>query len=215
MGAAPDEAHALKQMEHVWNAHGLIEYTGRGSWNGHKVRALEAVREALGGEVDSILDLGPGSLCPLTLWAYFPRVRRYTGVEGSATIMRDQVERFPERQFVLVKFSEWLQLSTPQPWQYQLTLALDMLYHIPEDDVHDAVLERLFQSSRAVILTYSPRVQEFGGKSVGQGGYAWFPRPYVGARIQKARNNGWRWVYGATFTGGPQAQQLVALVKER
>lgn len=215
MGAARDESQALQHMEHVFRRFGRIEFGGRKSWTQHKVAALEAVRRELGGTVDSILDLGPGSLCPLQAWPYFTDPERpplrYTGVEGSAYIVEQQRQRFPQLEFVHRKLSEWLEVG-PDPADYTVALAMDVLYHVPEDHVHDSVLRDLFAAGRAVVLTYSPVVQDFGGRSVGEGGFAWFPRPSVEEFLTEKAGQGWRAVYCADFSGGPQKQRLVALV---
>lgn len=220
MGAARDESEALKQMEHVWKATGTIEFAGREGWTAHKVRALEAVRETLGGTVESVLDLGPGDLEALRAWPYFPHVPGYVGVEGSAVLVADQRERYPALDFRHMRFSQFVAQDVFTPEEFDVTLMLDMLYHIPENDVHDALLDMAFAwepdtaVTRAVVLTWSPKSQDFGGQRVGQGGFAWFPRPYVGEFVAEREANGWERIYSATFTGGPQAQVLAALVKE-
>jgi len=217
MGYAKSEAEVLKHM-------GLqLQQRGTGcnpcrAWVAEKVKALDAVLEALQpGGVQSVLDLGIGELDVMEAWDHFDNVR-YTGVDGCAAIIAEAADRHAEagsqREFVLSPFSALVTTDTmqqPQAFLYDLVLALDILYHVQDDALHDSLLKWVFASRKAVVLSFAREVRDYGGRKPGQAGFAWFPRPEVEDFVRS--QEGWQVVYTADSVTGPP-QRLVALVRE-
>lgn len=210
MGHARDEAQVLQHMASVFSTLKNIGPASASNWTTEKVKALQAITDAV--SIKRVLDLGIGDLCVMKAWPDFGKVD-YVGVDGCAPIIEQAESELPGCLFFWMPFSQLLHSSLTAS-NYHLVLALDILYHIQEDWLHAAMLDYIFQARRAVALTYATEVQDFGGKKPGQGGFAWFPRPLVGQRIEQEQAKGWELVYESTdFRAGPQKQRLVALVR--
>lgn len=221
MGHAKNEEEVLAHMAHAFKASGgLIGPASRSEWSTKKAEALEAAHQAAGsGGIQSVLDIGIGDMTPLERWSRFGEVS-YTGVDGCPSIIGRAADRYkgnPRRSFILAPFSAITiktEIPSPNPASFDAVLLFDVLYHVPDDELHGRLLDFAFTARKAVLLTYSPAVQEFGGRQVGQAGFAWFPRPEVADFIDDKMSQGWDLVFHTSdFRAGPQQQRLVALVR--
>lgn len=98
-------------------------------------------------QIESVIEFGSGDGSQLKL-ARYPI---YTGVDISATavdICRSAFSGDPSKQFV--------QSSAFMPGMYaDLTLSLDVVFHLVEDDVFEAYMKRLFASALRFVIVYS------------------------------------------------------------
>jgi hypothetical protein len=209
VGHAKNEGEALEHMAVWFKRSRSISHNSRTTWVDRKVEALKTVEP-----VESVLELGVGDLAIMEAWSSFDAVR-YTGVDGCVPVIDNARARYPDREFILSPFSGLLEPSPamPQARDHDLVLALDILYHIPEQAVHDGILSWIFGARKAVLLTYALEVRDYGGKKPGQAGFAWFPRPEVAEYLQ--RLEGWEQVFSADSSSGEGAppQRLVALLR--
>jgi hypothetical protein len=172
---AKDEAELIRSMESHWAQHGGIAYPGASEWNEKKAQAIEAAEPW-----SSVLDLGIGDMAP---WRKRPQLftelmteeRGYLGVDGAAG-PRDYARSHGLRAQQL-GFSEWAAGAGPDPADFDLVVACDVLYHIPSVPAQKRFLERLF-TARRVVITWAndPRIYE--GHGVGTAGFDYFPHPW-------------------------------------
>lgn len=196
MPRAETEAQVLQAMDHHFAPHGAMVYPGKDAWNAAKVRAFKAVKPW-----STVLELGVGELGAWRLEPeLLPRAGNYQGVEGSRLIFEKACEDFPDCGFNLCTLGFWLtEHQYLQPWAFDLAVCCDVLYHLPTDELHDAVLRRLFTAQRALVFTYATDPREYVPKDgrPGASGWDYFPRPRAAMdAIEKAeRAGGWRLVH--------------------
>jgi SAM-dependent methyltransferase len=100
--------------------------------------------------ITTVLELGCGDGRQLIL-AEYPD---YVGVDVSPTAIRfckERIGRIPGRRFH--HSSERNAWALPQ--HFDLTLSLDVIYHLIEDDMFDAHMRDLFSCSRRFVVIYS------------------------------------------------------------
>lgn len=76
-------------------------------------------------------------------------VTEYTGYDVSEFIIQRNREKFPE-----FKFADKIEELT----SYELTMSLDVIFHLVEDDVYKRHMEDLFRLSERFVIIYSPNV---------------------------------------------------------
>ena len=97
--------------------------------------------------VRSVLEFGSGDGAQLML-AQYPS---YTGVDVSRTIVDAAREKFRDRPEIrFLHASEY-----PPRLKADLVLSLDVIFHLVEDDVFEAYMRRLFDSSLRHVIIYS------------------------------------------------------------
>lgn len=218
---AKTEAEVLEHMAAQFRAGGgLIGPASTSSWSDQKADALMAAEEELGEQLECVLDVGVGDLTPVQRWVdarggVWPW---YYGWDGCPAVLEAARERYPDLAFFQGTFE---QLVRPRPGElhdadrFSAVLLLDVLYHMPSDELCRQLFDYAFRvAAQAVVLSYALDVQDFGGRRVGEAGFAWFPRPEVAEWVEAKVAEGWRVVYESDdFRAGPQKQRLVALVR--
>ncbi len=212
---AQDEQQALEHMGSMFKRHGG-KLSGRNKdWVGKKVAALNVllVDASRGGPPDehaplSFVDFGIGDMDVWHAWAQFVDGQvDYVGVDGCGVILEAAMQRHPDMEFIAGTFSDVAKAHEEEgyTWPVDCLVALDVLYHVPDDDVYDGMLRVLFDDSgthRYVLVSYATgEVQRFAdAKGVGHPGFAWFPRTWQ-------EPMGWELLHRADFVG-VQNQQL-------
>lgn len=97
--------------------------------------------------ITSVLEFGSGDGAQLAL-AQYPR---YTGVDVSPTIIEEAREAFAHD--ATVQFFHTSELQSD--FHAELTLSLDVIYHLVEDTVFGAYMSRLFVATRRAVIIYS------------------------------------------------------------
>ncbi len=207
------EAEILEHMRLVYGRcdgklSGRIE-----SWIGAKMRALDAVLQdaSKGGPPDehaplSFLDIGIGDMLHWERWAPFREgTIDYVGLDGCGVVLHAAMERHPEMEFIAGKFSDVVESHREgHTWPVDCLVALDVLFHIPDDDVYEGMLDMLFMAGehRYVLVSYSTGMEKPVGKKPGDPGYARVPREWQ-------EPAGWDLLYtGAHSAVGKERQQL-------
>jgi len=97
--------------------------------------------------VQSVIEFGSGDGAQLEL-AEYPD---YTGLDVSRTVLDVAREKFRDRPDV-----RFLHTSEYSPdLKADLALSLDVIYHLVEDEVFDAYMQRLFDASVRFVIVYS------------------------------------------------------------
>ena len=107
--------------------------------------------------VQSVIEFGCGDGNQLKL-ARYPR---YLGLDVSRTAVDLCVAQFrddPSKSFLWYDPSRTVRLASFV--QADLTLSLDVIYHLLEDEVYHAYLRDLFSSSRRFVIVYSSNRDE-------------------------------------------------------
>jgi len=107
-------------------------------------------------EIDSVIEFGSGDGHQLSLATY----PRYVGYDVSASAVarcRTRYASDPTKSFAL--------LSEYGGEQADLTLSLDVIYHLVEQDVFESHMRALFGAARRFVMIYSSNVD--GGRQLG------------------------------------------------
>ena len=99
--------------------------------------------------VTSMIDLGCGDGSQLAL---FDVPDDYTGVDAAPSAVAACAEKFPARRFVSLDAIE------PVP-PAELTLSLDVIYHLTEDAVFAAYIATLFAKATRFVLVYASNTE--------------------------------------------------------
>ena len=102
-------------------------------------------------QIASVVELGCGDGHQLSLMKY----PAYTGLDVSPTVVERAAKRFrrdPSKRF-LVSDS-----TVPSP-QAELSLSLDVVYHLVEQEVYELYMADLFQASTRFVIVYSSNVE--------------------------------------------------------
>jgi SAM-dependent methyltransferase len=108
-------------------------------------KAAAINRFIVANDVRSVIDLGCGDASQLAL---LELPADYIGVDVSATVLARCAALFPERRFVA---PDELREAAPA----ELTLALDVVYHLIEDAVYAAFIETLFAWATRFVIIYA------------------------------------------------------------
>lgn len=103
--------------------------------------------------INSVVEYGCGDGAQLEL-AIYPE---YTGFDVSPTAVAICQNKFADRpnlQFFETK------TSLDQEGSFDLAISLDVIYHLIEDEVFDAYMQRLFASSRNFVIIYSNNIEK-------------------------------------------------------
>ena len=135
---------------------------GRGSGDGSYGRLAEFKAEVVNRFVEahgiaSVVEFGCGDGNQLGLASY----PRYTGLDVSPTAIRLCKERFAAdktKSFYL--YDTHCFVDHQQRFVGDLTLSLDVLYHIMDEVTFNAYLEQLFDAARRHVIVYSSNTDE-------------------------------------------------------
>lgn len=181
---AKDETEALKHMEAQWGKLGnQLSGTHKG-WVQAKLNALEFIWKHYAFE--DVLDLGVGDQAPWLQFTPYTEERfEYVGVDGSQLILdaarvHEENKHNMRAGFECIPFSEFIKRELHP--SVDLVVALDVLYHLPTQQLHDDFLEFLFGYGEhdTVLLSWATDMgQTFSNANrPGDSGYAWFARPF-------------------------------------
>lgn len=126
--------------------------SGQGSYGRlaeFKARTLNKLVAELG--INSVIEFGSGDGNQLTLSTY----PEYVGYDVSQTAIDTCRKRFNKdntKQFYLA--------SEYDGRKADMTLSLDVIYHLVEDDVFNTYMENLFNSAKKVVAIYSSNQNE-------------------------------------------------------
>jgi SAM-dependent methyltransferase len=122
--------------------------SGAGSYNRLAILKAEMInRFVKDHKVQSVIEFGCGDGSQLRL-AEYPH---YIGVDVSPTVLqatRQAHEADPTKSFIHVD-------GVGPAQQSDLSLSLDVIYHLVEDPVFDRYMDQLFDSSRRYVIIYS------------------------------------------------------------
>lgn len=201
---AQNEAEALEHMDASWRGLGNQLSGVHKQWVQAKLRALQIIHKELDG-LRSVLEMGVGDGA---YWELFDPFRyadlAYVGVDGSELILEAARKRSNWCVFVQAPFGEFIKLHVPDT---QLVVALDVIYHLPTQELHDAFIAWLFgpgQHQYVLASWATDTGQAFSNaRRPGEAGFAWFARdvaiPYEWECIHTQRADG---------VGMPQKQGL-------
>jgi SAM-dependent methyltransferase len=102
--------------------------------------------------VQSVIELGCGDGHQLSL-AHYPR---YLGLDVSSEavdLCRARFPHDPDKSFLF--YDPLRTINLERFLSADLTLSLDVIYHLLEDDVYDRYLQMLFACSRKFVIIYS------------------------------------------------------------
>lgn len=220
MGAAKSETEVLAHMGQHLRRHGEIGPANRASWDNAKRTALRLadglIRPELEYGLPRVLDLGVGDLRVMEGWgAYRERRIDYVGVEGCDEVRRAAQAKCPY-PIHGITFGELVKPVAYEPgWSrsVDIVVALDVLYHIPSAELHGQLVDWIAsRPARAVVISYATAQQDFGGRAVGEPGFAWFPWPFPRDVLT---DRGYRPLMSVDYTGGPQKQRLTLYYRSR
>jgi SAM-dependent methyltransferase len=109
--------------------------------------------------VQSVIEFGCGDGNQLNLF----RFPSYTGVDVSKTV----VERMRERH-AADSSKKFLATDAPSFGVHDLSLSLDVIYHLVEDPIFDAYMRSLFGAAGRFVIVYA-------SNGLPPGGYEWGP----------------------------------------
>lgn len=104
----------------------------------------EFVRE---NAVGSVIEFGSGDGAQLSLSAY----PTYIGVDVSRTILKVLRSKFSDRKAYTFLHSSEVSLDT----KAELSLSLDVVYHLVEDDVYERYMHQLFDAASRWVIIYA------------------------------------------------------------
>ena len=110
-----------------------------------RVKAATINRFIAGNEIRSVIDLGCGDASQLAL---LELPADYVGVDVSPTTLARCAARFPDRRFVA---PDVLRTLAPA----ELTLSLDVIFHLIEDTVFSAAMRTLFAWATRFVVVYA------------------------------------------------------------
>ena len=103
-------------------------------------------------QIQSVIEYGCGDGAQLTLARY----ASYTGVDVSGKAVEMCRIRFADD--TSKRFLEWNELAPDSV--ADLSLSLDVIYHLVEDATFEAYMQRLFASARRFVIVYSSNKEE-------------------------------------------------------
>lgn len=185
MARAQTESDIYDQMhKHLENYNGKIGLTSSG-WTEKKRTALRLLADTAGARGDVLVsagDIGVGDMSHMAGWAPFEQRRLiYRAVDGSQRIL-DEAERGfpgPDRHYTRADISQLVNIP-PAQGGCDVIVCLDVLYHIPDDDLYGAFCQWMADHARRYLLvSYATAYHTVGNpERAGDAGFAWFPRPY-------------------------------------
>lgn len=219
MAKAKNEAEVLRHMEVQFRAgKGLL--SGKlPQWTQAKLRALKAAIEDARNFAEpediaeaGILDLGIGDQKVMEAFIHVAEgTIRYVGIEGCRRIFEAGLARTErwggEPELIHASFGEFVSTDFEEVGQPAVVAALDVIYHIPDDDLYEEFLARVFEvAGTHVVITHALDVRQVFSNAKGPGGngFGWFPRHFEVPE-------GWEVIYSEDSQVGTQKQRVLAL----
>jgi SAM-dependent methyltransferase len=139
-------AHAFSSREY-WDSRYRTGGTSGAGSAGRLARFKAAVVNGFiaGNDIRSVIDVGCGDASQLAL---LELPADYIGVDASPTALNRCAERFPGRRFIA---PEALRTLAPA----ELTLSLDVIYHLVEDEAFAAGMRTLFAWATRFVVIYA------------------------------------------------------------
>lgn len=103
--------------------------------------------------IDSVVEYGCGDGAQLQL-AIYPE---YTGFDVSSMAVKTCRKKFRDR--INYQFFE-TKILLDKEGSFDLAISLDVIYHLIEDEIFDAYMQRLFDSSRKFVIIYSNNIEK-------------------------------------------------------
>lgn len=149
-GSAPPKVNSARYWERKYRKGGT---SGPGSY-GRLARFKAEFLNAFVAEhnVRSIIEFGSGDGAQLEL-AEYPS---YIGVDVSETAVRECRKKFADRP----SYSFTTLAEFEPPAKADLTLSLDVIYHLVEDEVFEDYMRRLFDWSARFVIVYSSNSED-------------------------------------------------------
>ena len=98
--------------------------------------------------IRTVVEFGSGDGAQASLFA----MRRYTGIDVSEMMVGACRQRFADRR-------DWrfmtLDAFDEAPERFDMSMSLDVIYHLIEDEVFDAYMRRLFTAAGRFVLIYA------------------------------------------------------------
>lgn len=107
--------------------------------------------------IDSVIEFGSGDGNQLTLFKF----KQYLGVDVSKTAI-DQCKEM----YLGDESKSFVELKDFKGHTSQLTMSLDVIYHLIEDEVYFSYLELLFKSAEKYVIIYSSNQVEQKQKNI-------------------------------------------------
>ena len=141
----------MKENREIWNRKylqdkvfvkgGLFEYTTKWVWDIIEHHVKEDIRI-------KCIDIGCGDL---SFWKYrlfhYRPCKNYIGIDISDFIIKENVKKFPNRQFLNLSSSDYVEgLSS------LVVLCMDLLFHIPDNCVYVNTIINLCEYSKKWII---------------------------------------------------------------
>lgn len=186
MAKAADEGQAL---QHMTRQHGRNQLSGQfDGWTRTKHKALvDLHRRWRKPRAMHVLECGMGEMAHMAGWPGFVRGLvaanpqagvAYTGVDFVPGVVKAAQEQWPQHSYHCAPFSQVPELFEDEIWD--VVVLLDVLYHIPEQRVHDnLVAYALGHADKYVLWSFATDPSQVfnGGQNPGDAGFCWFPRP--------------------------------------
>ncbi|WP_208348905.1 class I SAM-dependent methyltransferase [Pseudaestuariivita rosea] len=97
--------------------------------------------------INSVIEFGCGDGNQASLFDF----SNYTGLDISRKVVKQNRKRFSDRE----KWQFHLTKTFKNKRQYDLSMSLDVIYHLIEDDTFDDYMQKLFDSSGKYVLIYA------------------------------------------------------------
>lgn len=143
--AAPEFSGSARFWEERYAAGGT---SGAGSYNHLAEFKAEVLNDFVArNRIGSVIEFGSGDGAQLAL-AHYPR---YVGVDVSPTALELCRTKFADRSEL-----SFLHTSQVTPeHRAELSLSLDVIYHLVEDDVFDGYMRQLFDAGERYVIVYA------------------------------------------------------------
>lgn len=103
-----------------------------------------------------VLELGCGDGNQLKTFKGF---KHYFGTDVSKTIVKKCQEEFKSQNNITIAHSDAYNIST---WEPDVSMSLDVLYHLIEDEVYEAYMADLFGAGAETVIVYSKNFEPKG-----------------------------------------------------
>lgn len=142
---APSFTNSADYWEDRYRAGGN---SGAGSYNRLAAFKAEVLNDfVIRHTVGSVIEFGVGDGAQLRL-AKYPS---YIGVDVSQTVVKATRASFADDSSIEILHTS----EVPVQYQADLSLSLDVIYHLVEDDTFDAYMRQLFASAAKYVVVYA------------------------------------------------------------
>lgn len=137
-------------------------------------------------EIASVIEFGCGDGAQLTLAAY----PRYIGIDVSPSAVRMCRERFLTRP----EFRFFHSADLDRPRSADLSMSLDVIYHLVEDAVFETYMSELFSAAERYVVIYASDVDMYEAPHVRHRNFtAWVARHRTDFTLQEVVPNDYRY----------------------